>query len=189
MATGHFGLAALMGILVGLADILDGQLARRLGTSSDAGEIIDAAVDRYTEFAALAGLTIYYRQHWPFMLLTLGAMLGCIMISYSSAKAETLHIELPKGLMRRAERTFFINSGAVAVPVLTALLPPSLRARPEICELPLLLAVGAVAVLANVSAVLRFRHIVQGARQLAARPSSPTSFKSESPASGSAHAV
>jgi CDP-diacylglycerol--glycerol-3-phosphate 3-phosphatidyltransferase len=190
LATGHFGLAGLCGTLVGLLDILDGQLARRLGISSDAGEVFDAAVDRYTEFAALAGLTIYWRAHWPLMVMALLALLGSLMISYSSAKAEALHLPSPKGIMRRAERAVFINSGAVFTPVVALFLPPHLHARLELREAPMLLFVGLVAVLANVSAVRRFAYLVRGAREKAAASRTPpTSFTSPSPTPGSAHAV
>jgi CDP-diacylglycerol--glycerol-3-phosphate 3-phosphatidyltransferase len=191
MANGHFGVAGMLGAMVGLADILDGLLARRLGISSDAGEILDAAVDRYTEYAILAGLAVYYRQHWPFMVMVLAALLGSLMISYSSAKAEALGLSVPKGIMRRAERAFFVNSGGIFTPVVALLLPPHLAARTEIHDLPMLVLIGALAVLSNISAVVRFRHLMRGARlATAARSVPPTSFTSESPApSSSAHAV
>jgi CDP-diacylglycerol---glycerol-3-phosphate 3-phosphatidyltransferase len=192
MATGHFGVAGFLGITVALCDVLDGILARRLGISSDAGEIIDAAVDRYTEYLLLAGLVVYCRDQWPLMAMVLAALLGSLMISYSTAKAEAMGLPVPKGIMRRPERAFFVNGGAIFVPPVALLLPAHLAARREIHDLPLMLSIGVMAVLTNLSAVARFHEIVVSARQKAAalRAAAPTSFTSEQPAvPGSARAV
>jgi phosphatidylglycerophosphate synthase len=59
------GAVPLAGALIltsALFDMLDGMVARFRGIASDAGEVLDAAVDRYAEFFFLAGLYVYYRQ-------------------------------------------------------------------------------------------------------------------------------
>ncbi|HSZ80769.1 MAG TPA: CDP-alcohol phosphatidyltransferase family protein, partial [Polyangia bacterium] len=61
---GWFGLACVLATLGSLCDLVDGVLARRTGVASDAGEVLDAAVDRYIEFLFLAGVAVYYRTHW-----------------------------------------------------------------------------------------------------------------------------
>ena len=81
------------------------------GVSSDAGEVLDAAVDRYVEFFFLGGLMIYYRDIAALLILTLFALVGSFMVSYSSAKAEALHVPAPKGSMRRPERAVYLTAG------------------------------------------------------------------------------
>ena len=55
IAFGWFGLASVLAVMATFCDILDGLLARKTGVSSAAGEVIDAAVDRYGEFFLLGG--------------------------------------------------------------------------------------------------------------------------------------
>src|SRR3954447_11589939 len=97
---GWFGLACLLATTASLCDILDGLVARKQGVASGGGEVIDAAVDRYVEAFFLCGLTIYYRSHWIVMLLTLGALLGSLIVSYTTAKFEAMGVAPPRGSMR-----------------------------------------------------------------------------------------
>jgi len=108
---GWFGLACLLATMSTIGDILDGQVARLTNSGSNRGELLDAAVDRYTEFAFIAGLAIYMRDSVPMMCLALAALLASFMISYASAKAEALHVEPPRGLMRRHERAVYLIVG------------------------------------------------------------------------------
>ena len=110
LAVGWFGLATLLATMSTIGDILDGQVARLTDSGSDRGELLDASVDRYTEFAFLAGLVMFLRTSGWWMALALGAMLASFMVSYASAKAEAMKVEAPRGLMRRHERSTFIAS-------------------------------------------------------------------------------
>jgi CDP-diacylglycerol--glycerol-3-phosphate 3-phosphatidyltransferase len=71
LAFGWFGAACLLATMSTIGDILDGQVARLTNSGSDRGELLDAAVDRYTEFAFLAGLVIFLRDSWWRMALAL----------------------------------------------------------------------------------------------------------------------
>jgi hypothetical protein len=62
VATGHFGMGAILATGSGFCDMFDGMLARRYHCTSDAGELFDAAVDRYVEYFLLAGLAVYFRS-------------------------------------------------------------------------------------------------------------------------------
>jgi phosphatidylglycerophosphate synthase len=118
LTVGWFGLATLLATMSTIGDILDGQVARLTNSGSNRGELLDAAVDRYTEFAFLAGLVIYLRTSWWQMALALGAVLASFMVSYASAKAEAMQVTPPRGLMRRHERSTYlciISLGVVAV--------------------------------------------------------------------------
>jgi phosphatidylglycerophosphate synthase len=152
---GWFGLACALATWAVLGDILDGQVARMTNTGSDRGELLDAAVDRYTEFAFLAGLCIYYRDSIPYMLLTMAALCASFMISYTSAKAEALQVNPPRGLMRRHERATYLITGAG----ISALLGSWLAGRGLPPTLPMLAGLAAVAVIGNAAAVIRLVRI------------------------------
>jgi CDP-diacylglycerol--glycerol-3-phosphate 3-phosphatidyltransferase len=164
MALGKLGHAALAGTVASLCDALDGQVARRIDRASDAGEVLDAAVDRYADFFLVAGLCLHYRSS-PFALgLSLLALLAAFMISYATAKAEALRLEVPRGAMRRHERLVYLLVGAAA----SALVAPSLS--PPRSEYPLLAALAVIAVVGNISAVRRFGAMARAARRPGERP-------------------
>ena len=156
-----FGLACLLATMSTIGDILDGQVARLTKSGSNQGELLDAAVDRYTEFAFLAGLAIYYRESVVYLCMTLAATLACFMVSYASAKAEALQVSPPRGLMRRHERATYLIAGAG----LCSLFGDQLEARYgvpwTIFEIG---ALGIVAIIGNVAAVTRLVRIGRALR-------------------------
>lgn len=160
LAFGWFGLATLLATMSTIGDILDGQVARLTNSGSDRGELLDAAVDRYTEFVFLAGLVLFLRASWWGMLLALGAALASFMISYASAKAEALQVTPPRGLMRRHERSIYLIIGIGLVP----LVGPTLVARGWLYETPCLVSLAIVAVIGNLAAVLRLVRIGRALR-------------------------
>ncbi|HKA34820.1 MAG TPA: CDP-alcohol phosphatidyltransferase family protein [Candidatus Binatia bacterium] len=165
LSVGHFGFAAVCAALSSILDCLDGMVARIANAASEPGELLDATVDRYAEFFFLAGLIIYYRAHPALQLLALFALLGSFMVSYSSAKAEALNAEPPRGNMRRPERAVYLGGGAM----LSAITMPWLESPRDgaiAIGYPMVVALAVVAVAANISAVERFWSI---ARTLRAR--------------------
>jgi CDP-diacylglycerol--glycerol-3-phosphate 3-phosphatidyltransferase len=163
LAAGHFGSAACFATLSAVLDALDGMVARFTGLSSDAGEVLDAAVDRYVEFFMLAGLVIYYREIPVLMVLALAALIGSFMVSYSSAKAEAMNVDPPKGTMRRPERALYLILGAAFSPVTIPWLE-RVREFPIPIAHPMVMALGLIGVLSNVSAVERFWAIAKQIR-------------------------
>ena len=83
---GYFGLGALLAITAAFGDIIDGLLARKTGLMSDAGEVVDAAVDRYGEMFLFGGLVYYYRGHDQVLFIVLLALVGSFMVSYATAR-------------------------------------------------------------------------------------------------------
>ncbi|HEX8115196.1 MAG TPA: CDP-alcohol phosphatidyltransferase family protein [Kofleriaceae bacterium] len=160
LALGWFGLATLLATMSTIGDILDGQVARLTNSGSNRGELLDAAVDRYTEFAFLAGLVIFLRTSWWWMALALGATLASFMVSYTSAKAEALQVEAPRGLMRRHERSIYLIVGIGLVPMVG----PTLAAHGLPYVTTCLIALGVVAVIGNFAAVLRLMRIARSLR-------------------------
>jgi phosphatidylglycerophosphate synthase len=163
LAAGHFGSAACFGTISALLDALDGMVARLTHVSSDAGEVLDAAVDRYVEFFMLGGLVIYYREIPVLMVLAFAALIGSFMVSYSSAKAEALHVDPPKGSMRRPERALYLLLGCAFAPVTIPWLE-RVREFPIAIAHPVIVALGLIGVLSNVSAVERFWAIAKQVR-------------------------
>jgi CDP-diacylglycerol--glycerol-3-phosphate 3-phosphatidyltransferase len=151
---GWFGLASVLAVMATFCDILDGLLARKTGVSSAAGEVIDAAVDRYGELFFFGGLVYYYRTHDQVLFIVLAAIVGSFMVSYATAKAEAMGVAAPRGAMRRGERAAYLIFGAAFTPVAKALFANS--ASLALHECPIILAVTIVAVVSNISVVQRF---------------------------------
>jgi CDP-diacylglycerol--glycerol-3-phosphate 3-phosphatidyltransferase len=158
VAFGWFGLGCMLATIATLSDIVDGVIARRTGVSSDAGEVIDAAVDRYGEFFLLGGLAFYYRDTWSVLLLVLAAIIGSFMVSYSTAKAEAVRVPAPRGAMRRSERAVYllVAAGLTSVTKVIFADTPTLSLR----EAPMILAIAIVAGVSNVSVVQRLGAII-----------------------------
>jgi CDP-diacylglycerol--glycerol-3-phosphate 3-phosphatidyltransferase len=163
LGTGRFGLATLLMYLATIGDVLDGQVARATGKSSDAGEVLDASVDRYGEFAMIGGLIWYYRAFPVPMLIAMGALLASFMVSYSTAKAEALGVPPPRGPMRRHERGTYMIVGSFLACVLDTTIAARWPALPP--ALPLLAALTMIATVGNYSAVLRFARTARALRE------------------------
>jgi len=179
IALGHFGVGGALTVAAALGDAVDGIIARRTGTASDAGEVFDAAVDRYEEFFFLGGLAFWFREDPLALGLALLTALGSFMVSYGTAKAEALQVDAPRGAMRRAERAVYLTLGVVLAPVAAAaaarlgLAAPTLALGPSgqdaaewFGSVPILLSLALVGVVSNVSAARRLAAV---ARAVAAR--------------------
>ena len=160
-AAGWFGLACLLATCSTISDILDGQVARVTHSGSNAGELLDAAVDRYTEFAFIAGFILHVRDS-PFQVaVALAALLASFMISYVSAKAEALQVSVPRGLMRRHERATYLTVASG----LTSLLGPSIHAQWPALPATSLFALG-LAIVASVGNLAALQRLVRIHRQV-----------------------
>lgn len=163
LAFGHFGFAAAFATISALLDSLDGMVARMTGVASDAGEVLDAAADRYVEFFFLGGLAVYYREIPSLLIMTLIALMGSFMVSYSTAKAEALRVDPPKGSMRRPERAVYLILGAVLSPVTIPMFEQE-RTWGIAIGHPMVFAVAMVGCLSNMSAIERLYAIAKAIR-------------------------
>ena len=154
LAWGHFGSGAIFSAISSILDTLDGMVARLTHRSSNAGEVLDATVDRYCEFFFLGGLSIYYRLVPALLTLSLLALTGAFMVSYSSAKAEALGISPPAGSMRRPERAIYLMMGS-ALSAISIASWESDWGGPIAVGYPMVFACGLVAVLSHSSALER----------------------------------
>lgn len=104
--------AAVLIIICGALDLLDGKVAKRTDKTSMFGAIFDSTLDRYSEFFIYLGLAIYYRNHWT-LWVTFFTFLGSTMVSYTRARAEGLGVECKVGFMQRAERMVLLATGGL----------------------------------------------------------------------------
>ena len=155
LAGGSFGLGATLLILGAFPDAVDGAVARGRAMASDAGEVLDAAVDRWAEMAVFFGLAWYYRSFWPGFLLAVLACAGAVMVSYTRAKAATYGIRASGGLMQRHERAVWLS-----VATLGSNLAESWHPTPAgdlALYTPVLVVLGLIAVLGNWTGWMRMQ--------------------------------
>jgi len=155
-ATGRFTIGGWLVIACAILDALDGMVARTRGTASDAGELLDAAVDRYAEIATFAGIAAYYRSYPLGFWLALTSLAGALLVSYARAKGEISGIDARMGSMNRGERAVYIGVAGVLSPYLARFSEP---ASPHPAFYLMLATLLLVAVMANVTAIRRFMFI------------------------------
>ncbi len=160
-ATGRFEEAGVVLLGGSVFDALDGIVARARGLASDAGEMLDATVDRYADALGFVGLAIFYRESPWRLSIVLLAIVGAMMVSYVRAKAEALGALLAPGIMRRPERIAYLAIGLLVGPSVSSWMAPSDASRPAT-----LLVVALIGILSNVAA---FRLFAQARAELRAK--------------------
>lgn len=135
-------------LLAGPFDALDGTMARQLGQPTKFGAFVDSVTDRWSEMLIFLGLLYYYLQQGAPLasILVFAATMGSVMVSYTKARAESLGFDCNVGVLTRMERYL------VMAPALALNLP--------------MVALWAIAVLANVTALQRALYVRQQARRL-----------------------
>jgi len=125
LAGGGFALFPPLGATLllpaGFCDLLDGLLARRLGSAGRAGAFLDSVLDRYGEVFLTLG--IWYRLHsvWPGPLaaglVTLLFLSGSLLVSYTRARGEGLGVSCGEGLLQRPERLLLLGAAGLCDPL------------------------------------------------------------------------
>ena len=100
----HWG--ALIMMVAGLCDILDGQVAREGRKETKFGALLDSTTDRYSEIFIYFGIGAYLigRDEWVVTGILFFAITGSLMVSYVRARAEGLGEDCKVGFMQRPER-------------------------------------------------------------------------------------
>ena len=132
-----------------LLDAVDGALARAQGGGTAFGSFLDSTLDRVSEailYIGIAGWFLFAREdpQWP-VLLTLVALAGSFMVSYSRARAEGIGLTASVGLAPRTERLVLVIAG-IAIAGLGY-------------ELGLIAALGIIAVLTTATVIQRIWHV------------------------------
>jgi phosphatidylinositol phosphate synthase len=113
-----YWLAAVLFVAGSLLDILDGALARAGGKSTPFGAFIDSTTDRVSEGFMLAAIAYIFARHGRdvFVVVTVAAVAGSFLVSYTRARAEALGLRGDVGIGSRAERVVVITAGLVLAP-------------------------------------------------------------------------
>ena len=101
-ALGWAWVAGLFSAFSQVLDGVDGQFARLTNRESRAGAFLDSVLDRYPDGAMVIGMVIYLIRlpvalpFWLMLVLAYLALIGSNQISYSTARASGLDIDLGK---------------------------------------------------------------------------------------------
>lgn len=137
IAAGKLTLGGLIISFMAIFDAFDGAVARASGEVKPFGAFIDSVIDRYIETIIYAGLAWYFISIGESLgaVLSVFALSGSLMVSYTRARAEGLDMGTKVGILTRVERMVVIGPAVILqVPVW---------------------GVAIVAVLANLTAVQR----------------------------------
>ena len=140
---GYIRLGGVLVLLGGLCDTIDGAIARSTGKTTRYGAFYDSVIDRYSELVMFFGITAHFVlvKDYLTVIAVFFAMCGSIMVSYTRARGESLGYKTEVGIMQRAERIVLLGAGALFH--ITALK----------------IAIWLIAVLANLTALQRIRHV------------------------------
>ena len=141
-AIGSLSLAALVLLLSGFLDALDGELARQSDSQTPFGAFLDSISDHYGDFAVYLGIAWQMQRSGEHatVLLTLVAMFGSLVGSQIRSRAGMMGLDTKNvGIFTRAERIIVFVLG-----LLTGFLVP---------------AIALLAFANNLSALQRLRHI------------------------------
>jgi phosphatidylglycerophosphate synthase len=101
-ALGWAGTAGILAALAQVLDGVDGQFSRISGLQTKGGAFLDSVLDRYVDVSLIVGMIIYLLRlpaHYSApLLLAIGffALCGSSLISYTTARAESLDLALGK---------------------------------------------------------------------------------------------
>ena len=116
LSQGRFLVGAILIGIFSLSDLLDGALARRLGTSGSWGAFLDSTFDRVSDAAVIGALAYYFLTDSPHQDQRIGvfclvALVMGQLTSYARARAEGLGLDCKVGIAERAERSLILWFG------------------------------------------------------------------------------
>ena len=113
---GRFTSGALIIILAGAFDMLDGEVARVSRSETPFGAFYDSVIDRYSDVIILQGLMVWYarQQMLGYVVLVGVVFMGAVLTSYARARAESLIPSCKIGFMERPERIVLLIIGGLA---------------------------------------------------------------------------
>lgn len=110
-----FTLAGILFLLSGVADLVDGALARRAERVSKRGAFLDSILDRGGEALLHAGAAVAFAWLgiWPGVLAVVLSLAGSNLTSYARARAEALGIDVEEVWVGRGERVVVLSIGLI----------------------------------------------------------------------------
>ena len=112
---GRFFLAGWLYLAVSMTDLLDGILARQKNMASRFGGFLDSVMDRFGDAVIFTGVLLHYAivHNVPCVLITVAALCGAMITSYTRARGEVLIPKCKVGFMERPERVFLLSIGLI----------------------------------------------------------------------------
>lgn len=116
---GEFFWAGIVLIIANIFDMLDGNVARLTGNVTKFGSFLDSSLDRLSDMVAFLGIMIFYagntEQHSLLNVTLAGAaMISSVMVSYTTARSESLGVKANVGFLQRPERIVLLIIGALS---------------------------------------------------------------------------
>jgi CDP-diacylglycerol--glycerol-3-phosphate 3-phosphatidyltransferase len=148
IGSGHLPRAALLLVVAGVCDMIDGASARAGNRASPLGAFLDSTIDRYSDAVVLLGAMYFYlvRSSGAPEVLTasivLAALAGSMLTSYTRARAEAIGQDCRVGIAERSERMVLLILGAL------------------FGQDALRIALWILAIVSHVTAIQRVRHIM-----------------------------
>jgi CDP-diacylglycerol--glycerol-3-phosphate 3-phosphatidyltransferase len=118
-ATGHVRTGGALLLLSGVADTLDGQVARGGAMVTRFGAFYDSTLDRVGDGATFIGIGAFLMTapdvafRTPAVVLCMVAILSSLLVSYARARAEGLGLDCKVGIAQRAERILGLGVASV----------------------------------------------------------------------------
>jgi CDP-diacylglycerol--glycerol-3-phosphate 3-phosphatidyltransferase len=114
-ASGRGRLGAALLVIAGLCDYFDGALARASGRVTPFGAFLDSVIDRYSDLVVMLGIVLLFvnARNGRGVAITMVALVGSTMVSYTKARAESIGVACNVGLMERPERMICMIAGAL----------------------------------------------------------------------------
>jgi CDP-diacylglycerol--glycerol-3-phosphate 3-phosphatidyltransferase len=116
---GEFFWAGIVLIVANLFDMLDGNVARLTGNVTKFGGFLDSSLDRLSDMVSFFGIMIFYAgnspQHSLLNVFLAGVgMISSVMVSYTTARSESLGVKANVGFLQRPERVVLLIIGALS---------------------------------------------------------------------------
>ena len=111
--SGHFIVAAVVLLLAGCCDMLDGAVARLSAQVTPFGAFLDSTSDRLSEGVVFMAIGVWFARHghyWDLAACFVALMMS-FLVSYTRARAEALGLECKVGLASRPERVVLLTIG------------------------------------------------------------------------------
>jgi CDP-diacylglycerol--glycerol-3-phosphate 3-phosphatidyltransferase len=122
-AHGSIRLGGVIVFVAGAFDMVDGRVARQSNRETKFGAFLDSVIDRYSDLFLYSGILVLFarRGSTGYVALTMVALIGSILVSYTRARAENLIAECKVGFMERPERIVLLILGSILDRLPTAL--------------------------------------------------------------------